>query len=276
MRDTDDLITDLARRVQDKYYGKYRGFVASNKDPDQLGRLQLRIPSVLGTEVTDWALPCLPFGGSAGLGWFMIPEQDAQVWVEFEEGELRRPIWVGTFWQKRGDTPTAANKTPPTTRLLQTPAGHILQLDDEHSKEQIRLHHAGGAELLIDKNGTITITDEAQNSITLDADQKQIAIADNNHNAITMSANGITIEDGNHNSIGLAPSGVKISSAGQIVLDAKTVQLGGAGGEPVIKGTSFLTLFATHVHTASGPGSPTSPPTPQGESTTLSTMVLAK
>ena len=276
MRDTVDLITDLARRVQDKYYGKYRGFVASNKDPDQLGRLQLRIPSVLGTEVTDWALPCLPFGGSAGLGWFMIPEQDAQVWVEFEEGELRRPIWVGTFWQKRGDTPTAANKTPPTTRLLQTPAGHILQLDDEHSKEQIRLHHAGGAELLIDKNGTITITDEAQNSITLDADQKQIAIADNNHNAITMSANGITIEDGNHNSIGLAPSGVKISSAGQIVLDAKTVQLGGAGGEPVIKGTSFLTLFATHVHTASGPGSPTSPPTPQGESTTLSTMVLAK
>jgi uncharacterized protein involved in type VI secretion and phage assembly len=276
MLDNDDLITDLARRAQDKYYGKYRGFVASNNDPDQLGRLRLRIPSVLGTEVTDWALPCLPFGGTTGLGWFMIPEQDAQVWVEFEEGELRRPIWVGTFWQKRGDTPTAAKKTPPTTRLLQTPAGHILQLDDEHSKEQIRLHHAGGAELLIDENGTITITDQAGNAITLDADQKQISIADTNHNAITMSATGIKIEDGNHNSIGLAPSGVKISSAGQIVLDAKTVQLGGAGGEPVIKGTSFLTLFATHVHTASGPGSPTSPPTPQGESTTLSTTVLTK
>ena len=112
MRDTDDLITDLARRAQDKYYGKYRGFVASNKDPDQLGRLRLRIPSVLGTEVTDWALPCLPFGGTAGLGWFMIPEQDAQVWVEFEEGELRRPIWVGTFWQKRGDTPDRRQEDP--------------------------------------------------------------------------------------------------------------------------------------------------------------------
>jgi len=84
MSDSDDLITDLARRVRDKYYGKYRGFVASNKDPDQLGRLQLLIPSVLGTEVTNWALPCLPFGGSAGVGWFAIPEQDAQVWVEFE------------------------------------------------------------------------------------------------------------------------------------------------------------------------------------------------
>ena len=247
MSDSDDLITDLARRVRDKYYGKYRGFVASNKDPDQLGRLQLLIPSVLGTEVTNWALPCLPFGGSAGVGWFAIPEQDAQVWVEFEEGELRRPIWVGTFWQKSGDAPADAQKTPPTTRLLQTPAGHILQFDDEDSKEQIRLHHAGGAELLIDENGTITMT-----------------------------ATGVKIEDGNNNSIAFAPSGVTISSAGQIVLDANMVQLGGAGGEPVIKGASFLTLFATHVHTAAGPGSPTTPPMPQGESTTLSTAVLTK
>ena len=170
MSDRDDLITDLARRVRDKYYGKYRGFVASNKDPAQLGRLQLRIPSVLGTDVTDWALPCLPFGGTAGVGWFAIPEQDAQVWVEFEEGELRRPIWVGTFWQASGDAPADAQKTPPTTRLLQTPAGHILQFDDEDSKERIRLHHAGGAELLIDENGTIAITDQAGNTITLDAD----------------------------------------------------------------------------------------------------------
>jgi hypothetical protein len=276
MRDSDDLLADLSRRVQDKYYGKYRGFVESNQDPDQLGRLQLRVPSVLGSAVTDWALPCLPFGGTAGLGWFVIPEEDAQVWVEFEEGELRRPIWVGTFWQKSGDAPADAQKTPPTTRLLQTPSGHILQLDDEEGAEQIRLHHAGGAELLIDENGTIAITDQAGNSVTLDADQGQISILDANDNAITMSATGVTIEDGNDNSIAMAASGVTISSAGPIVLDAKIVQLGGTGGEPVIKGASFLTLFASHVHTAAAPNSPTTPPILQGESNTLSTTVLTK
>jgi hypothetical protein len=120
------------------------------------------------------------------------------------------------------------------------------------------------------------ITDQAGNTITLDADQEKISIADTNDNAITMSATGIKIDDGNNNSIEFAPSGVTISSAGPIVLDAKIVQLGGAGGEPVIKGASFLTLFATHVHTAAGPGSPTTPPVPQGESTTLSTTVLTK
>jgi uncharacterized protein involved in type VI secretion and phage assembly len=276
MTNSDDMVTRLARDAQERHYGKYRGFVASNRDPDHLGRLKLTIPSLLGDQVTDWALPCLPFGGTAGLGWFMIPEKDAQVWVEFEEGKLRRPIWVGTFWQKSGSAPADAQKTPPTTRLLQTPAGHVLQFDDEDGNKAVRLHHAGGAELLIDKNGTIKITDQAGNAITLDAGQKQVSIADTNNNVITMSGTGVKIADGSDNTIELAASGVTISSAGQIVLDAKVVQLGGAGGEPVIKGTSFLNLFATHVHTAAAPGSPTTPPTPQGESTTLSTTVLTK
>jgi uncharacterized protein involved in type VI secretion and phage assembly len=276
MGERDDLITDLARRSHDRYYGKYRGFVVSNEDPDRLGRLQLRIPSLLGTEITGWALPCLPFGGTAGLGWFAIPEPDAQVWVEFEEGELRRPIWVGTFWQKGGDIPAGAQKTPPTTRMLQTPSGHVLQFDDEDQREQIRLHHAGGAELVIDQNGTITITDQAGSAIVLDADHAQISIADTHDNAITMSSAGLKLQDGNANAIELAAAGITISSAGQIVLDAKSVQLGGAGGEPVMQGASFLRLFATHVHTAAAPGSPTTPPTPQGELTTLSTTVLTK
>jgi uncharacterized protein involved in type VI secretion and phage assembly len=272
----DDLLADLTRQVQTKYYGKYRGFVADNQDPDQLGRLQLRIPSVLGGEISDWALPCVPFGGTAGLGWFVIPEKDAQLWVEFEEGELRRPIWTGTFWQAKGDTPGDAQKTPPTTRLVQTAAGHILQFDDESGKEHLRLHHAGGAELLIDENGTITLTDQAGNVIALDASAKQISLADTHNNAITMSASGIKLEDGNQNSVELASAGVTISSGSQIVLDGKLVLLGGSGGEPVIKGQSFLTLFATHVHTAAAPGAPTSPPTPQGEMTTLSTAVMTK
>lgn len=272
----EDLVADLARRVHGKYYGKYRGFVADNADPDQLGRLTLKIPSVLGAEVSGWAMPCLPFGGTAGIGWFVIPEPKAQVWVEFEEGDPRRPIWTGTFWQNQGDPPDDAHKTPPTTRLVQTAAGHRLQFDDGDGHEQLRLHHAGGAELVIDEHGTITITDQAGNAITLDAAGEQISLADTHHNAVTLRASGIKLEDGNHNTLELAASGVTISSAGEIVLDAKAVVLGGRGGEPVLKGQGFLTLFKTHVHTATSLGSPTSPPTPQGEDATLSTAVTTR
>lgn len=271
-----DLAADVARRIQGKYYGKYRGFVASNQDPEHVGRLQLRIPSLLGDQVTSWALPCLPFGGSAGFGWFAIPEVEAQVWVEFEEGELRRPIWTGTFWQQKDESPADARKDTPTTRLLQTPAGHILQFDDETDKEQIRLHHAGGAELRIDERGSITITDQVENTITLDADAETISIADSHSNAITLSSSGIKIQDANGNTLELSAAGVKLSASAQLVLDAPLILLGGSGGEPVIKGPSFLTLFATHVHATASPGSPTSPPIPQGEATSLSQAVLTK
>lgn len=100
----EELLQQLTRQVQNKYYGKYRGFVVDNSDPEQLGRIRLRVPSILGDSVTGWALPCLPFGGLADQGFFMVPEASSQVWVEFEEGELSHPIWTGTFWQS-GDVP---------------------------------------------------------------------------------------------------------------------------------------------------------------------------
>jgi hypothetical protein len=43
-----------------KYFGLYRGIVVNNDDPEKRSRVTLRIPQVLGTNVTDWAWPCLP------------------------------------------------------------------------------------------------------------------------------------------------------------------------------------------------------------------------
>jgi uncharacterized protein involved in type VI secretion and phage assembly len=271
----DELIADLVRRVQGRYFGKYRGFVVDAKDPDQLGRVRLCIPSVLGDQTSGWALPCVPFGGLPSQGFFAVPEVDAQVWVEFEEGDLARPIWSGTFWQQKGDTPPDAQKNEPTTRVLQTPSGHVIQLDDEDGKERIRLHHKGGAEVLLDEQGSILITDAQGNKITLDASAKKLVAEDGSGNALTLQSSGVTIEDANGNRIELAASGVRVKGA-RIVLDGSQVVLGGDGGEPVIKGQSFLTLLATHVHNSTPGGGPTSPPVPQGEMTSLSTSVMTR
>lgn len=40
-----------------RFYGIYRGFVYSSSDPENQGRVQLVVPQVLGSEVTEWAYP---------------------------------------------------------------------------------------------------------------------------------------------------------------------------------------------------------------------------
>ena len=78
----EETLIRVARQVDEKRYGKYRGIVADNQDPQKRGRLKLLIPSVLGDQTSDWALPCLPYGGAAQQGLYMVPEVDAQVWLE--------------------------------------------------------------------------------------------------------------------------------------------------------------------------------------------------
>lgn len=79
------------------FYGKYRGQVENNVDPQQMGRIQVRVPAVLGEGSLSWALPCTPYAGS-GVGFFAIPPVGANVWVEFEGGDPDYPIWSGCFW----------------------------------------------------------------------------------------------------------------------------------------------------------------------------------
>ncbi len=270
----EEMIGQLARQTQERHYGKYRGFVSDNQDPEQRGRIRLLIPSVLGETVSGWALPCLPFGGLANQGLFMVPEVDAQVWVEFEEGNLDQPIWTGVFWQQQGDIPEEGAKDEPTTRVLRTPSGHVLQFDDASGEEQFRLFHPSEAQMSIDSNGTIDLTDAGGSKLTMDASANSIVVEDSNGNKITMDSSGTVVEDSNGNKIEMAAAGITVQ-AQQIVIDGTQVAVGGQGGEPLIKGTSFLSLFATHMHTCTAPGAPTSPPIPQGEMSTLTTKTMA-
>lgn len=251
------------------YFGKYRGFVKDNKDPKHQGRLILLVPPLLGNTQTHWALPCMPYGGSPDTGWFALPEIDAQVWVEFEEGCIDSPIWTGTFWQQSDESPRETQESLPDVRMLKTASGHTLLFDDSENNPSIRLFHKDGAELNIDKEGSIFLLDGADGEITMNAEAKKLEIKDANGNTLTMSKQGTEVRDTHGNKIVMQGSGITVSAT-TLKLEGAQVQVGGAGGEPLIKGTSFLSLFATHVHTCSGSGFPSSPPIPQGEFSTLS------
>ena len=91
------LVVELAQQVRDRYYGKYRGIVDNNEDPEKMGRIKVRVPDVFHDQVTSWALPCSPYSGN-GSGQFTVPAIGAGVWIEFEAGDPAKPIWTGCWW----------------------------------------------------------------------------------------------------------------------------------------------------------------------------------
>jgi hypothetical protein len=270
----DDLLTQVARDAERKYYGKYRGFVSDNADPDQLGRLQVIVPSVLADTVTEWALPVLPFTGAQDIGQLMLPEVGAAVWVEFEEGVVSQPLWVGAFWTPPTQPSSGAGQAKlgdPAVRGLHTTAGHVMIFDDTSGSESFHLEHPAGATVDIDSNGTITLTDTSGGLVEMDANATKLTIEDANGNSAVLDGQGITIADANGNQIAMAAAGLTLT-AQQLTIDASQVQIGSSASEPVIKGQSFLSAYLAHTHpTAMGPSGP---PIPTTEMASLSIEVM--
>lgn len=83
--------------VRKRFLGKYQGTVVNNVDPLRQGRLFVRVTDATGLHSSSWAMPCVPVAGLLA-GTYFIPAIGAGVWVEFQEGDPERPIWVGCFW----------------------------------------------------------------------------------------------------------------------------------------------------------------------------------
>jgi hypothetical protein len=78
-------------------WGMYRGVVTKSVEPSKLGRVMVSVPAVMGQNETAWAMPCVPYRGKRP-DKRDIPPVGTHVWVEFEAGDVARPIWVGRFW----------------------------------------------------------------------------------------------------------------------------------------------------------------------------------
>lgn len=116
-----------------RYYGKYRGTVLNNVDPEQRGRIMALVPDVLGITPSSWAMPCVPIAGKQE-GIFVVPQIGAGVWIEFEQGDPDYPIWTGGFWGIAAEVPALALAPPPIPPgqnvVVQTSGQNTLLLSD--------------------------------------------------------------------------------------------------------------------------------------------------
>jgi len=143
------------------YYGKFRGVVTDNTDPQQLGRVRAHVPDVFGDEESGWALPAAPYAGKK-VGFFMIPPVDASVWFEFEHGDPDYPIWTGCFWGS-GELP--ASPASADMKVIKTDAA-TLTLNDTPGSGSVTIETTAGMKILINSQG-IEINDGQGGSIKL-------------------------------------------------------------------------------------------------------------
>ena len=147
------------QQEDNKFFGKYRGTVLNNIDPEQRGRIMATVPDVLGLTPSSWAMPCVPMAGRQQ-GVFMVPQIGAGVWIEFEQGDPDYPIWSGGFWGVAAEVPALALAPPPIPPgqnvVIQTTGQNALIMSDSAPTPAtggIVIKSPGGASIVVNDSG---------------------------------------------------------------------------------------------------------------------------
>jgi uncharacterized protein involved in type VI secretion and phage assembly len=139
-----------------KFYGKYRGTVVNNVDPEQIGRIQAIVPDVSNVVPTSWAMPCLP-GAGVNTGMFTVPPIGGGVWIEFEHGNPDYPIWTGGYWGLTAEVPALAHAVPPAIDgiTLQTTGKNGIVISDLPGTGGIMIQSTTGASIIVNDVGIV-------------------------------------------------------------------------------------------------------------------------
>lgn len=93
------------------FTGNYRALVIDNSDPENLGRIRVQLPQLMGGAVSGWALP-IPANSKDS------PSIGSQVIMCFEGGDLSQPLYYANSGSLKPVVQYAANDSqldPPTS-----------------------------------------------------------------------------------------------------------------------------------------------------------------
>jgi hypothetical protein len=218
-----------------QYFGKYSGIIKDNRDPDKLGKVKVSVPAIFPPDELMDARPALPYG------WFFIPENETQVWVEFEGGDSSLPLWTGVQ-ALNGKWATEVDLDPPEKRGLKTNAGHLVLFDDKSGEELIRIYEGVHKhEILLDKNGII-VTDGV-NSHKVTFDSSGVKVETGGGAKVEMTSSGVTVDAGSGSltlkgtSITLDASATVEAKGSMVNLNASLVKLGSSAALPIARVT---------------------------------------
>ena len=155
------------------FHGVYPALVTDIKDPDNQGRVKVKLPwlpDTAGAACELWARLATFMAGNQRGAWF-IPDVDDEVLLAFEAGELRRPYVIGALWNGQDAAPESMDGSGQNNKkMLCSRNGVKVTLDDQSGQETLLLETPGGQKVTLkDGPGTITIEDSNGNSVKLES-----------------------------------------------------------------------------------------------------------
>lgn len=209
--------------------------VIDNADPQGQGRIKVKFKWECQTnDVTEWLRVITPDAGSSdkvskNRGFAFVPEKGDQVVIAFEEGNIARPIVLGSVYHgKIGSGGGDTNKT----KSLTTRSGNTIIMDDSNGSINVKdpsgnvltMHGNGEVTLDAPNKFTINTTDfivNASNSIAINAQPGEqgggegtIAISAKKTIAATADTEGITLD--------ATTMGVAITGKTDVNIESKT------------------------------------------------------
>ena len=138
--------------------------VVDNVDPDELGRIQVKFPTLPEEPLSFWIRQISPMAGKER-GIYALPEIDDEVLVLFMQGSQDVGVIIGQFWNgedippkeckdgmpKPADTDTGASWSTDTftdgskdlaandRRFWKSRSGHLLVFDDTDGSETVQI-----------------------------------------------------------------------------------------------------------------------------------------
>lgn len=161
-----------------QFNGVYPAIVIDNADPDNIGRVKVRLPCLGASDeegYATWARIATLMAGNNRGTWF-IPDVNDEVLISFEGGDPSRPYVIGCLWNGNDKPPESMDGIRKNNRkVLRSRSGVKITLDETDGQEQLILETPGGQR------------------ITMKDGPSSLEIIDSNGNSVKLETSGVTI-----------------------------------------------------------------------------------
>jgi uncharacterized protein involved in type VI secretion and phage assembly len=195
------------------------GIVTDNADPQNLGRVRVRLPYAGVDFVSDWARVAAP-GNGASRGFVWIPEVNDEVLLAFHHGSVREPYVLGGLWNGTdAPPPIELDGGKLQARKFVSRTGQLIVLSDKSGSEGILISSADGSM-----------------QVHVDAANKKVVLISDGSGTVEMKSGGnFTIES--QGDVKIKGVNVEVSASASATLKANGSVNVQASGVTSVKGS---------------------------------------